>query len=311
MLHLLELLPGEHIAAFPGRFHRVSASGDFAKTCKYLGIASTDMRARCFIAKRQIAGDSRLSGLFSIDSEHIASYCNFITPFLSDFYEAHSNSAECSVPKITMLGERSIENDHWRWCSVCLEEDQDNFGISYYHYQHQIPGVFFCQKHNTRLISSCDRCQFSVRLIRQSYIPPQDNRCPSCTRYFTEDSTYYDETMHSIEQVISQLINFGTQFRLMDFTSHIAKSIGINPEQPISMQHNKQLNDWKKFIQSYLNLEVHNTYFRMSSQKIAPIKVSPLLTDARLYKAKHSEKVLHPLVYIIALKATGHEIFNI
>lgn len=309
MLHLLKLLPNEHIAAFPGRFHRLTATANFAITCKRLGIATTDLKARSYLPKRQLTGNSSLSMLLNVDSEFAKSYQNFISPFIADSLANDINSNQFQSPRITVIGSQHIENKNWRWCRECIEDDFDNYGISYYHYQHQIPGVFSCYKHSSVLCSTCSKCGFSISLIQQSYIPPNRNQCPSCNEYFSPELVDYDETIHSIEQRLKQIVSAGADFRLTDFTRHIANAIGIDPELPVTMHGNKRLRDWKSFIQSFLSTKAQKVYFRASNEKNSIMKASPLLTNPRLYKIRHSAEVLHPLIYLIALKATDHELF--
>jgi len=44
-------------------------------------------------------------------------------------------------------------------CLHCVPEDEQTFGMPYWHRSHQIPGVTVCWRHNTRLINSCPSCQ--------------------------------------------------------------------------------------------------------------------------------------------------------
>lgn len=39
-------------------------------------------------------------------------------------------------------------------CSECAVEDTQNYGVSYWHRIHQIPGIECCPIHNTRLIEN-------------------------------------------------------------------------------------------------------------------------------------------------------------
>lgn len=40
-----------------------------------------------------------------------------------------------------------------RFCPVCAREDEQQFGIAYWHCEHQIPGVSACCRHSCRLLS--------------------------------------------------------------------------------------------------------------------------------------------------------------
>jgi TniQ protein/Tn7-like transposition protein D len=47
---------------------------------------------------------------------------------------------------------------HPRFCSVCTTEDERNLGFSYFHIEHQLPGVAVCWKHGVILSHGCRRC---------------------------------------------------------------------------------------------------------------------------------------------------------
>lgn len=65
-----------------------------------------------------------------------------------------------------------------RLCLQCVENDQHEHGVAYWHRSHQIPGVSTCWKHRTPLLSSCPKCScpflFTKKLLN---IPWQPCRC--------------------------------------------------------------------------------------------------------------------------------------
>lgn len=40
----------------------------------------------------------------------------------------------------------------WKWCPECLCEEYENFGTTYWHRNHQLPGVYVCTKHLCSLL---------------------------------------------------------------------------------------------------------------------------------------------------------------
>lgn len=47
---------------------------------------------------------------------------------------------------------------HPRFCSICAAEDEINVGFSYFHREHQLPGVAVCWKHGEILSHGCQQC---------------------------------------------------------------------------------------------------------------------------------------------------------
>lgn len=63
-------------------------------------------------------------------------------------------------------------------CLDCVEDDQREHGIPYWHRSHQIPGVSVCWKHQTPLLSSCPVCGCPFLLSKKLLcIPWQQCRC--------------------------------------------------------------------------------------------------------------------------------------
>lgn len=69
--------------------------------------------------------------------------------------------------------------ESWRWCPKCVREDQQNFGISYWHTAHQLPTSVTCYKHpELSLIDKCEACGFAVTDLSEHSIP--FIKCPKC-----------------------------------------------------------------------------------------------------------------------------------
>ena len=49
----------------------------------------------------------------------------------------------------------------WLYCPICAAEDQEDFGCSYFHREHQFPGTSLCWKHGSSLVFSCEDCRIN------------------------------------------------------------------------------------------------------------------------------------------------------
>jgi hypothetical protein len=47
---------------------------------------------------------------------------------------------------------------HPRYCSICISEQEQKYGFSYFKREHQLPGVFICPEHETILSYGCNIC---------------------------------------------------------------------------------------------------------------------------------------------------------
>jgi transposase len=55
------------------------------------------------------------------------------------------------VPHLSVSANKFILPENHRYCPYCVEDDYDMYGVSYWHTEHQIPGVQICAKHNCYL----------------------------------------------------------------------------------------------------------------------------------------------------------------
>ena len=64
-------------------------------------------------------------------------------------------------------------------CVQCVREDEETFGMGYWHRAHQAPGVAACWKHCTQLLSSCPGCQLPFQR-KYKLLDATWNTCPKC-----------------------------------------------------------------------------------------------------------------------------------
>lgn len=90
--------------------------------------------------------------------------------------------AENSQPLIVGMGltmyRTPVAPKSPRFCVQCIIEQTENFGFTYFHLAHQLPGVTVCWKHNEILYDGCIHCG-SYPLPRKKLTMPGQCLCPS------------------------------------------------------------------------------------------------------------------------------------
>ncbi len=308
---LLQLLPGEHIAAFPARFYYLGML-DRLKSCEYLRVPKSiyEVKAQYLLCAHQYKAISihATENYQKIWNTH--GFGNLIVTFLNRDEELLIKKNPSALHSTCVHGQISIKEDAWRWCHKCTVEDRDEFGISYYHRDHQIPGVFHCAKHKSLLSSNCRHCGFTVLSTFITPCPPISNVCPKCQSQIHPDTHYSDDVMEIIENKILEIVRNGSDYRLRDLTDHVRNFIGIETTTPITISEKKRLSGWKDFINSFLTSHARDTYFKKGKGKNGANQAEALLTKARIYNESSNSGIMHPLLHLIALKATEHEIFR-
>lgn len=92
-----------------------------------------------------------------------------------------------------LQGMVSVGDPEWRviarsipklkYCPVCMKEEVEAYGESYWHREHQIPSITACRKHKCRLIDY--KCNGRLQLAEKPVLPENiwDGNRPD---YFTE-----------------------------------------------------------------------------------------------------------------------------
>lgn len=309
---LLQLLPGEHVAAFPARFYDLGLL-DQPKTCEYLRVPTSifDAKAQHLLCVNQhnaISIHATQNNYREIWGSN--GFGQLIASFITSNEAALIDKKPSSLHSTRLCGQISIRENRWRWCQKCAEENQEEFGTSYYHRDHQIPCVFHCHKHKTPLSSNCTQCGFIVRSTVRTPRPIRSNVCPRCGGNIHSDLFYYDETMEIIEHKILEFVKSGSDYKFKDLTKHVRNFIGLDITGPVTVSHNRKLGEWKKFINSFLMPKARDTLFKKGRGKDQVSMADALLTKSRIYNEDCEGEILHPLLHLIALKATEHEMFR-
>lgn len=84
----------------------------------------------------------------------------FYTAFLSKsktqniYASVKKGRGQKIILKLGMVGNNRELNQYLKFCPICFKEDIDKLGESYWRRLHQIPGVFYCIKHECQLVES-------------------------------------------------------------------------------------------------------------------------------------------------------------
>jgi len=133
-------------------------SGALARCCRWFDISMRKLEARVLKAghtETRFLGMSLLheaAELFSITPQHLL-WNHTVFPYATAFYSAEHYERELRdvmSPTGTRMYQGRVHlvgTGLRRICAQCLAEDLAQFGESYWHRSHNLPGVFFCVKH--------------------------------------------------------------------------------------------------------------------------------------------------------------------
>jgi hypothetical protein len=178
---------------------------------------------------------------------------------------------------------------YWRWCIDCVASDEEQFGVSYWHCSHQLPGVMNCQKHSTRLASACFHCGYSVNKLEPHLKPSKSSDCPDCGKTLYEpvpDDKY--GFLSWLQKTSTELLTGESNFEWNLYKTEIIqgnnlKSMSAN--RSVSNRKNYQLK--QRQLEALIGDEIPNLLFTQpgnnDSYRAAPTMDIRLLCSGDLY----------------------------
>ncbi|MFT7009732.1 MAG: hypothetical protein ACJAXJ_004284 [Colwellia sp.] len=298
MSSLQILLPGEDILAAPARWHYLTETGAINHSYKRMGLSidaqgphrlfnSCTLNILNFIGKGIDDKDVREHSLINLETAYLT---------LTERKQWIDNRIK---PKFTTLA--SVYPKRWRWCPDCVVEDEAFFGMSYYHRDHQLPGVFHCIKHSLGLAEQCDECGWDVTHIKNQQVPPMNNRCPSCGVWLSSYDGLFTSHMADIEGAILQLVNHEPAIDLLRQDQFKLRSqIGMSPNSQNTMAEQKALSHWRREFLAYYSPSEIKSWFSHFSQSNG-VLVPSMMRSPRLTMCESNAPVIHPLVHLLAM----------
>jgi hypothetical protein len=307
MLNDFELLPGEHLASAVARWHIMSVSLTFGFSMKRLGLPIMSViPLRIFHA-----GDT---GIGVLDELHNTATCwyqhafgNYIWPFLNrNEQDVIQQELKSQIPnKLPIHGFRASSVSYWRWCSECIEQDESEHGIAYFHQNHQLPGVFHCYRHGGGLSGMCIHCGFHIKSINSSvFLLPYNNLCPECGRWMQGYDGYFSEKMQEIQKIslcLSQKKHF---FSLEEITQLQNKDVQFFKHGWHLSGSLKEKNAWHRSFSEQFDKQALACYFKEPNLKNGQ-SIFPIMRKSRIWNSKINQGPLNPLVHLIALQHNG------
>ncbi len=292
-----QLLAGEHLQASVARLHYLTGLGVLANTASKVFSKGKQIERPFTALSLQ---DVHLAKWYSKNDHHKIlqdhSCANYMCAFLNNDDSRHAGIY--AEPKLA--GAQSLLPKSWRWCICCVEEDEEKYGVPYYHRDHQLPGVFHCDKHNIGLISGCSECDFKVNNLKHQLVPPLENSCPSCGAWMSAYDGYFDELMARIESKSLYLArNKQNASMHAESTQSIRGYIGLDGYSRTMAEH-KKISRWKASFPYHFNKEVIESYFANAKQTKKGYTAS-LLGNSRIYSTASTLAPLPALPHLLAL----------
>jgi len=154
-----EILPDEDFRSIVFRYHILSGNNDLLKTNKEL-----------------FRRTSRSNPIFPLNLDHLYSQLpdmsydflnnNTLFPLFKPFIPkermtdiSHAIRSKQGIAVVgSSLATNSVISPQPRYCPVCMQYDEENYGTVYLHKTHQLSFMSTCPVHNVKLITHCKEC---------------------------------------------------------------------------------------------------------------------------------------------------------
>lgn len=183
----------------------------------------------------------------------------------------------------------------WRWCPECTAEDIEQFGITYYRRDHQVPGVKTCSKHHTTLVSAdCHQCGFKANSLKKMLIPPVDGKCPDCGAEFKPDISLFTPKMHIIQNICLDMACDRLHIDQTRLAKRVQRYLGVTQEDIDLDIVRSQIRRFYRDVINFYDIEELQEYFVTGSERKSGV-YCPALQAGHVYDVASSGKPLHPV----------------
>jgi len=114
---------------------------------------------------------------------------------------------------ITGQSGQFLTKPHLHFCPLCVEDDEDAYGLGYWRLIHQIPGVAHCHTHNIALSGCCKRCQTPI--ASEANWHPPSRHCPHCGGHIFEAATVHHSPAYEKFTKLCEAVLDGTLNNLL------------------------------------------------------------------------------------------------
>lgn len=196
-----EILPSEHLISLLARSHILSGNKHLHSTASKLNIDVTaSLKAQEFNNQSLLNITSSCSDL-PVQKELILKH----TPAALWGLTTLDEKSDAWEPAFLYQQKESNQRQliefrrSWHFCPDCVLADKDKNGFSYWHVEHQLPGISHCYIHNTRLIT----CSVVLSDLRKVSIPQQHNHleedCVKQEDFFIEWSQFVYQAFKALQ----------------------------------------------------------------------------------------------------------------
>ena len=295
---ILTLLPDETLYSFASRFHFLSGSPTPARTGRLLfgnpraGVNHDFTGNIDYVARQLQLPDSRLAAL-----RHTVLPIYF--PFYSQLHCENwiarllAGSPSSMKAELGLLASRFEASHPLKACAHCAESDTTCCGTSYWHVEHQLPGVSACRIHQLPLMHTSYKISGQDRF---AWLMPNDAQLhPSAVSHVSEVAL-------SFADVATRLWNLPIDF---EFDQHILRRTYIDAADKVGLWDARR----QKYDLSAFRLAISEVVERSGIAAYEPWlsnnRGGELLVPrfVRMLQTAEPRQTRHPLNHIILILA--------
>ncbi|NOJ73555.1 TniQ family protein, partial [Paenibacillus alvei] len=205
-------LPNEDFRSILYRYHIVTFNNNISKTNRELFEAGSEFFTVFPRAMNKLLNKFPLSSKY--DMQTLINQNTLLPIFLPFIAHDHrenilnevANGGGQSESRVgRLVGNKYVRciSNMIKYCPLCMKEDDESFGCSYIHREHQFSFIYTCNKHKAKLISHCMECGIELEYS------PLHSKCKNghwiCSNYsgvsILED-LLESELQHDLEYII-------------------------------------------------------------------------------------------------------------
>jgi len=198
----------------------------------------------------------------------------------------------------------------WRYCSICVGEDIDSYGLPYFHIEHQLPALTRCPAHDALLRSGCNACGNDWHKLGQLLTPPLEPQCDKCESPISLVNDFMDDDVSWLQKTSYRLLQGEFEsLNLPRLQKAYRDHLGVGSREGIlNLRDRAIVQEAQNLVDNYFDPRLYHLIFT-NADMAGQQKRSPSLS---IYKAAFITKLnLPPIVHLLIIRVLFGEIENI
>lgn len=246
-------MPSEHLLSCLMRYAISEGRKEYVKAAKTVSLNVSNVTNKCYWQPIYTDVITQYQGRFHSAIAKENTLLNVYAKFSDSIFD-NLLEEQISKPSKLQFKYRSISQatPGWKWCRICVIEDEEKYGCAYWHRDHQFAMKLRCDKHCEPLYSQCKHCGYEYLSVLQG--PPPQGFCVKCGFIFKRQRSTNQEFDVWLENCVHEILNNELEINIQELKGKLHERYGFDTlKRSWSLAERKKITFQQQAFARWLN----------------------------------------------------------